>query len=158
MRRGMLLDHVLTNTEGLVEDEKAAESLGYSDHEMVEFRILGGRRRAISRIATLDFRTANFVLFQNLLRGIPWVRALAGRGIQDSWLLFKPYFLYAQDWCIPNEQEIKQRRQTSCMDEQGASSKTHQEEEGLWNVERGTGHLELIQERCESMQGCSEEG
>ncbi|GAB0203230.1 hypothetical protein GRJ2_002788600 [Grus japonensis] len=38
-RRGMLLDLVLTNKEGLVEDLK----VGGSDHEMVEFRILCGR-------------------------------------------------------------------------------------------------------------------
>ncbi|GAB0205364.1 hypothetical protein GRJ2_003002000 [Grus japonensis] len=53
-RRGVLLDLVLTNKEGLVEDVKAGGSLGCSDHEMVEFRNLRGRSRAISRITTLD--------------------------------------------------------------------------------------------------------
>jgi len=28
----------------------------------------------------------------------------------------------------------------------------------LWNVERGTGPLGGIQESCQSMQGCNEEG
>jgi len=55
MRRGMLLDLVLTNKEGLVEDVKVRGSLGCSDHEMVEFRILHGASRAISRIPTLGF-------------------------------------------------------------------------------------------------------
>jgi len=79
-RRGVLLDLVLTNKERLGEDGKVGGSLGYSDHEMVEFRILGGGRRAISKITTLDFRTANFGLFQDLLGGILWIRALEGRG------------------------------------------------------------------------------
>ncbi|GAB0207135.1 mitochondrial enolase superfamily member 1 [Grus japonensis] len=39
-RRGVLLDLVLTNKEGLVGDVKVGGSLGCSDHEMVEFRIL----------------------------------------------------------------------------------------------------------------------
>jgi len=66
MRRGVLLDLALTNKEGLVEDVKVRGSLGYSDHEMVKFRILRGESRAISRITALDFRRANFGLFKDL--------------------------------------------------------------------------------------------
>ncbi|GAB0205201.1 hypothetical protein GRJ2_002985700 [Grus japonensis] len=84
-RRGVLLDLILTNKEGLVEDVKAGGSLGYSDHEMVEFRILRGRSRAISRINTLDFRRANFGLFKDLLGRILWVRALEHGVVQESW-------------------------------------------------------------------------
>uniref|UniRef100_A0A8B9PGQ4 Reverse transcriptase domain-containing protein n=1 Tax=Apteryx owenii TaxID=8824 RepID=A0A8B9PGQ4_APTOW len=68
---------------------------------MVEFRILRGGGRALSKIATLDFRRANFGLFRDLLRGIPWVRALEGRGVQESWLIFKHHLLQAQERCIP---------------------------------------------------------
>jgi len=71
MRRDVLLDLVLTNTEGLVEDVKAGGNLSCSDHEMVEFRILCGGSRAISRITALDFRGANFGLFRDLLGGTP---------------------------------------------------------------------------------------
>jgi len=75
-----MLDLVLTNKEGLVEDVKVGGSLGCSDHEMIEFRILHGESRAVSRITTLDFKRDNFGLFKVLLGGIPWVRALEGRG------------------------------------------------------------------------------
>uniref|UniRef100_A0A8B9PPT3 Ig-like domain-containing protein n=1 Tax=Apteryx owenii TaxID=8824 RepID=A0A8B9PPT3_APTOW len=47
-RRGVLLDLIVTKKEGVVEDVKVGGSLGCSDHEMVEFRILGGRGRARS--------------------------------------------------------------------------------------------------------------
>jgi len=67
---------------------------------MVEFRILRGGSRAISRIKTLDFRRANFGLVKALLGGIPWARALEGRGVQETWLLFKRHFLHAQVRCI----------------------------------------------------------
>jgi len=70
-RRGVLLDLVLTNRDSLVKDVKAGGSLGCSDHEMVEFRILRGGSRAVSRITALDFRRANFSLFKDLLGGIP---------------------------------------------------------------------------------------
>ncbi|KFQ86757.1 hypothetical protein N337_09865, partial [Phoenicopterus ruber ruber] len=52
-------------------------------------------------IATIDFRRANFGLFKGLLGGIPWVRALEGRGVQESWSIFKHHFLQTQDQCIP---------------------------------------------------------
>jgi len=100
-RKGALLDLVLTNKEGLVEDVKVGGRLGCSDHEMVEFRILRGGSRAISRIKTLDFRRANFALFNELLGGIPWARAFEGRGVQECWSLFKRHFLHAQERCIP---------------------------------------------------------
>jgi len=46
---------------------KVGGSLSCSDHKMVEFRILRGGGRAVSRIKTLDFRRANFGLFNELL-------------------------------------------------------------------------------------------
>jgi len=67
----VLLDLVLTNRDGLVEDVKSGGSLGCSDHEVVEFRILCGESRAVSRNTTLDFRRPNFGLFKDLLGGIP---------------------------------------------------------------------------------------
>jgi len=78
-RRCLLLDLVLINKEGLVGDVKVANSLGCCDDEMVEFMISFGRSKAISRIDILDFRRANFVLFKDLLGGIPWARALEGK-------------------------------------------------------------------------------
>jgi len=68
---------------------------------MVEFRILCEGSRAISRIKTLDLRRANIGLFRELLGGIPWARALEGRGVQEGLSLLKRHFLHAQQWCIP---------------------------------------------------------
>jgi len=69
-RKGSLLDLVLTNKEGLVENVKVGGRLSCSDHEMVEFRIQRGGSRAISRIKTLDLRRADFGLVKELLGGI----------------------------------------------------------------------------------------
>jgi len=68
MWRGVLLDLVFPNKEELVGDVKAGGSLGCSDHEVVEVKILCGKIKAISRSATLDFSRANFDLFIDL----PW--------------------------------------------------------------------------------------
>ncbi|GAB0209914.1 hypothetical protein GRJ2_003457100 [Grus japonensis] len=105
MRRGAMLDLILTNKEGLVGDVKLKGSLGCSDHEMVEFRILRAARRAHSKLTTLDFRRAGFGLSRDLLGRIPWDKALEGRGSQDSWLVFKGHLLQAQERCIPTKRK-----------------------------------------------------
>ncbi|KAK4822670.1 hypothetical protein QYF61_019037 [Mycteria americana] len=67
MRNGAMLDLVLTNREELVGNVKLKGSLGCSDHEMVEFKILRAPRRVHSKLSTLDFRRADFGLFRDLL-------------------------------------------------------------------------------------------
>jgi len=59
-------DLVLTNKEGLVGDVKLKGSLGCSDHEMVDFKILRAPRTAHGKLNTLDFRRADFGLFRDL--------------------------------------------------------------------------------------------
>jgi len=63
--------------------------------------LLRGGSRAISTIKTLDLRRAKFALFKELLGGIPWARALEGRGVQECWSLFKRHFLHAQSGASP---------------------------------------------------------
>lgn len=53
-----MLDIILINQEGLVKDMRVGDSLGYSDHEMVELQILHGQRKVLNRIRTLSFRRA----------------------------------------------------------------------------------------------------
>ncbi|PKU44178.1 pre-mrna-processing factor 17 [Limosa lapponica baueri] len=66
-RRGVLLDLVLTNKEGLVEDIKVVGS----DYEKIEFRVMGSMHKTTSRTETLDFRRTNFDLFKKLPGEIP---------------------------------------------------------------------------------------
>lgn len=56
----MLLDLVLRNKKGLVGHAMAEGSLDCSVHEIVEFRILHGKSKAVSRIIALDLRKNNY--------------------------------------------------------------------------------------------------
>lgn len=96
--KGVLLDLVLKIQEELVEDTKVGGSLGCSDHEMVEIRIL---HRVIRSTRTLNFQKANLSLFKDLFIGIPWVRAPGENGIQETSSIFKHHFLQDQDQCMP---------------------------------------------------------
>ena len=92
-----MLDLVLTNKEELVGNVKLQGSLGCSDHEIVEFKIVRAARRMHSKLTTLDFRRADFGLFSNLLGRVAWDTALEGRGAQESWLIFKDHIFQAQE-------------------------------------------------------------
>jgi len=103
MGRCAMLDLVLTNKEGLVRNVKVKGSLGCSDHEMVEFKILRAARRVSSKLCVVGFRRAYFGLLRDLLGKIPWNKALEGRGAQESWSVFKDHLLQAQKQCLPNK-------------------------------------------------------
>ena len=53
-------------TDGLIGKAKVGGSLGCSDHEIIQFKFLNGRSKAVSRNAALGFRGANFDLFKDL--------------------------------------------------------------------------------------------
>jgi len=99
--RDAMVDLVFTNKEGLVGNVKVKGSLGCSGHEIVEFKLLRAVRRVRSKLATLDFRRADFGLLRDLFGRIPWDKALEGRGAQESWSVFKDHLLQAQEQCIP---------------------------------------------------------
>ncbi|GAB0200487.1 hypothetical protein GRJ2_002514100 [Grus japonensis] len=154
-RRGAMLDLILTNKEGLVGDVKLKGSLGCSDHEMVEFRILRAARRALSKLTTLDFSRADFGLFRDLLGRIPWDTALEGRGAQDSWLIFKGHLLQAQERCIPTQRKSSKSTKNLPMDEQGAPGQSQTKKGSLQRVEARAGSLGRIQRNCLSSQGAA---
>jgi len=70
--RGATLDLVLTTKEGLVGNAKLKGSLDCRDHEIVECKILKAVRRVHRKLSTLDVRRADFGLFGDLLRTLPW--------------------------------------------------------------------------------------
>lgn len=70
-RKVALLDPVLTNKEELVSNVKVGGRLGYSDHEMMEFRFLIEGNRAESNTTVLDLRKEDLNILRDLLERIP---------------------------------------------------------------------------------------
>ncbi|KAJ7422272.1 hypothetical protein BTVI_14834 [Pitangus sulphuratus] len=94
---------VLTNKKGLMWNVKLKDSLGCSDHEMVEFKILRAKRGAHFKLTTLSFRKADFGLFSDLVGRI-LDKIMEGREAQESWLIFKDHCLQAQEQYIPKKE------------------------------------------------------
>ncbi|KFQ62882.1 hypothetical protein N334_11525, partial [Pelecanus crispus] len=54
-----------------------------------------------STVRTLNFRKANFQLFKELVRRTPWEMVRRGRGMEQSWQIFKDTFHRAQELSVP---------------------------------------------------------
>ena len=79
---------------------KAGDCLGQSDHETVEFSILGDVRKVNSRTTILNFQRVDFDLFRMLVAWVPWESLLKGKGVQEAWTLLKMEILKAQEQAV----------------------------------------------------------
>jgi len=81
---------------------------GLSDHEVIEFLMLGEVKRVVSKTTTMDFQRTDFQycsdfseLFSTLVERVPWERVLKGKGVQEGWMFFKKVVLKAQEHTVP---------------------------------------------------------
>ncbi|KFR10440.1 hypothetical protein N306_01960, partial [Opisthocomus hoazin] len=91
-------------------------------------------------IKTLDLRRADFALFKELLGGIPWARALKGRGVHECWSLFKQHFFHAQEQCIPLRKKFSKggRRPAWLNKELLAEIRQKRKVHGMWKEGQAT--------------------
>ena len=68
---------------------------------MLDFSILVGPQKGVSRTATLDFQRADFNLFRTMVERVPWEVVLESVGAQEAWEYFKETVLKVQDLTIP---------------------------------------------------------
>jgi len=62
----------LLNREGLVGDVVVVGGcLGLTDHDRIEFSIIGDVKRGVSKATTMDFWRAGFGLFRTLFEKVP---------------------------------------------------------------------------------------
>ena len=114
-RNSALLDLLLTNQQDLLDNITTNGSFGYSDHNIVEFKILPSMLKASSRTKILDFRRANFKMLRARLQGIPWEASMEGKGACECWELFKNSLLKAQEHLHPLQRERKKAEQEATL-------------------------------------------
>jgi len=95
---------MLTIASELIGGVKTGGSLGCSDHPLSEFIALMDMGNVRSIVRTLNFRKANFPLFQVLVSRTPRERVLRDRWTEQSWQIFKDAFHRAQELSVPRRQ------------------------------------------------------
>jgi len=148
-----MLDLVLTKKEGLAGNVKLKGSLGCSDHEMVQLKILRALRKVHSKLNTLDFRKADFGLFRDLLCRVPWDKALKGRWDTSKLVNTQGSPSPNSGTTHANKEAVRQKHQEACMDEQAAAGQTPRQKGSLQGVEGRKDSLRGIQRNCSSSEG-----
>ncbi|KAK4807115.1 hypothetical protein QYF61_018456 [Mycteria americana] len=99
-RNSALLDLLLPNQEDLLDNTTTNGSLGYSNHNIVEFKILLSTLKTSSRTKTMDFRRANFNMLRAQLQGIPWEASMEGKGAskKEAYRLWKGSQIAIEDY------------------------------------------------------------
>lgn len=92
-----LISLILTNKERFMGHMKFKGSLGCSNHEMEECKILRELMGPHNKVTTVDLRRADLGLFRNLLGRVPWNKALEGRRVQETWLILKDHLFQVQE-------------------------------------------------------------
>ncbi|GAB0209268.1 mitochondrial enolase superfamily member 1 [Grus japonensis] len=111
-RNEALLDLLLTNQENLLCNISVSDSLGCSDHNIVEFGILLSTLKVSTKTKVLDFRRANFSSLRAQLGGIPWEASVEDKGASECWEFFKNALLEAQKQFIPFKEDWKKANVT----------------------------------------------
>ena len=157
-RRGALLDLFLTNKEGLVGDVKVKDSLvtmrwGCSDHEMVEFRILRGRRKVKSNLRMPDLRRVEFGLLQVSAWKSPMGCGPGGKAGLRKLVNIQGSPPPSSRGVQPIKYDIRQKCLEGCVDEQVAPGQTQTQKGSIQRVATRTGNLGGTQRCCLSMLG-----
>ena len=153
-RGGALLDLLFTNRDGLVGDVKVGDCLGQSNHEIVEFSILGDVGRMTSKTAILNFQRTDFDLFRMLVAWVTWELLLKRKGVQEAWTLLKMEILKAQEQAVPECCKVSRRGRRLAWMNQELLLRL-QKKKSLYLLEEGTGYSGRLQGICYSMQGGS---
>lgn len=92
-----MLNLILSSEEGPEENLKFKGSLGYSDHEEVEFEILGqGGGHTANSLPGTSGQKALVSSGISLPGRVMWKKALKGRAAKEIWVIFKDYLLQAK--------------------------------------------------------------
>lgn len=75
-------------------------SLGHSDHNVANFKFFSVMRKKV-RVATLDFKKANFKLLRELVSSVPWESTLEGVEVHTCSPVFKNHLVEAQEQAVP---------------------------------------------------------
>lgn len=80
---------MVTNLSELIRDPMMGDSLGCSDHALVQFTVW--REMGQSKVRTLSFRRAKYQFFKELVNRNPCEAALRNKGAEQNWQILRTH-------------------------------------------------------------------
>lgn len=85
MRKGVLLDLLLVNSEGFMSEVETGDDLGHGSHKVVKFKFFGDRRKTGSKTMSLDVERIDLRLLRELVSKVLWETSSEGTGVHQLW-------------------------------------------------------------------------
>ena len=82
---GNILDLVLCNCDGMIQEVKAEGRVGKSDHDLITLEICIGGRKEVNKRHTYNYRKADFAVMRKSISKINWSREWEGRDVNEMW-------------------------------------------------------------------------
>ena len=128
-----ILDLVLTNEEGMINEIDYLAGLGNSDHVVLRFEVACYSYIKETDVPRYDFRRADFSLLNSKLQDTDWM-AMQEINVNNSYEFFKHAVSLAVDDCIPRAKP----RQKKNLSINGRANQLKKRKETLWHQYAGT--------------------
>ena len=109
-REKAVLDLVLCNETGLINDLIVRDPLGKSDHSMVEFKIGMEGEKVKSNTTVLCLNKGDYDGMREELAKVDWDQRLHGEAVEEQWRIFQAIFHCAQKRFIPTKKKDGRKR------------------------------------------------
>ena len=124
-----ILDLILTNEEGIVNDVLVKEPLGKSDHAVLSFFFECYHIRERAKKDKYNFNKGNYECMREKIKSIEWDDILKHMDVEQSWSEITRQILEAEDKFIPRKTERKGIRKPIWMNEKAITKIREKKEE-----------------------------
>ena len=99
-----LLDLVITNEEGLIDNLEILEPLGNSDHSVISYDIVC-EQEPLPPVIKAVYDKGNYVRFDQEMRKIDWITKLNefDGNVEEQWNFFRAHYNKIEKVCIPRK-------------------------------------------------------
>ena len=99
---GNILDLILSDTEGTVENVKNEGRIGRSDHEIITFTVNVNNEQTKERQYYRNYRRANFGEMRIKMKEVRWEEMLEDKDVNEMWSLIRSKIEQLTDENVPN--------------------------------------------------------
>jgi hypothetical protein len=113
-----ILDLVITNEEGMVDDIQYEAPLGKSDHLVLKFNFLCNKEIQSSKSSKFSFHKGNYTALSEEMSKYEWKEDLTSLTVEESWNLFEKRLMEAMERNIPKrKQKVREKLKPLWMNE-----------------------------------------
>ena len=132
-----ILDLLITNESGMVEEIVHESPLGKCDHSVLNITLKGYTEVSASKMMKYYYEKGDYENMRNKLENVNWHDILGDGSIHEQWLHFKEYIKSLEDEFIPHRLITKSRKHKGKFPMDSASLRKIKKKHTLWKRYNG---------------------